>query len=248
MRNLCKSAVGLFVLAATTATALGQACAAHETKPLTGRQCKDYEVVDVKGWAFHVHKEYLHGDQDVLDNALKNAEIQLGHVETLVPGKAVAKLRKIPIWVTPGKRTAEYHWARKWLIDNGRNPEMAHSVQITGIGMLKSTRPTGPWVLLHELIHGYHDREVGEADKKAIAEAYKSALEKGLYQNVLHSKHRREVRVKAYAATRVEEYFAETCEAYFGVNDFYPFLRAELRDYDPAICEIIERVFYVEGE
>jgi len=43
----------------------------------------------------------------------------------------------------------------------------------------------------------------------------------------------------------MEEYFAENCEAYFGLNDFYPFVRAELRDYDPAIYEIIERVFGV---
>ena len=212
------------------------------TKPSTD---KNYGVVDVKGWAFHIHKDYLNGDRDVLDNALKNAEIQLGHVETLLPAKAVTKLRKVPIWVTPGRRTAEYHWKRKWLIDHGRNPDMAHSIQITDIGILRRTRPTGPWVLLHELMHGYHDREVGEADKKAVAEAYAGALKKGLYQKVLHSKRGRGTHVKAYAATRREEYFAETCEAYFGVNDFYPFVRAELREYDPAICEIIERVFHV---
>ena len=209
---------------------------------------KDYEVVDVKGWAFHIHKDYLHGDQDVLENALENAEIQLGHIETLLPEKAVEKLRKIPVWVTPGRRTAEYHWARKWLIDNGRNPDMAHCVQITDIDILKRTRPTGPWVLLHELTHGYHDREISEEDNKAIVKAYNSALEKGLYQNVLHSKRGRDTRIKAYAATRMEEYFAENCEAYFGVNDFYPFVKAELREYDPAVYEIIERVYHVNQE
>lgn len=215
------------------------------TRKTTPSSDRDYEVVDVKGWAFHVHKDYLGGDQDVLDNALRNAEIQLSHIETLLPEKAVKKLRKVPIWVTPGKRTVEYHWARKWLIDNGRNPDMAHCVQITDINALKRTRPTGPWVLLHELMHGYHDREVGEEDKKAIVKAYKSALAKGLYQNVLHSKRGRGTRIKAYAATRMEEYFAENCEAYFGLNDFYPFVKAELREYDPAIYEIIERVYHV---
>ena len=218
------------------------------TRKTTPSSDKDYEVVDVKGWAFHIHKEYLHGDQDVLDNALKNAEIQLGHVETLLPDKAVRKLRKVPIWVTPGKRKAEYHWERKWLIDNGRNPDMAHCVQITDIDALKRTRPTGPWVLLHELTHGYHDREVGEEDNKAIIKAYNSALEKGLYLKVLHSKRGRDTRTKAYAATRMKEYFAENSEAYFGVNDFYPFVRAELREYDPAIYEVIERVYHVNEE
>ncbi len=215
---------------------------ARETRPSSD---KDFAVVDIRGWAFHIHKDYLHGDQEVLENALSNAEIQLGHVETLLPEKAVEKLKDVPIWLNPGRRTAEYHWARKWLIDNGRNPDMAHCVQITDIEVLRQTRPTGPWVLLHELVHGYHDREVGKEDKRAIVEAYDSELEKGLYLYVLHSKRGRGTRTKAYAATRMEEYFAETCEAYFGVNDFYPFLKAELREYDPAICEIIERVYHV---
>ncbi len=234
------------------ATAVASAGAASPPTRLDGSTRKrapssdaDYEVVHVKGWAFHIHKDYLGGDQDLLEGALKNAEIQLGHVETLLPEKAVAKLRNVPIWVTPGRRTAEYHWKRKWLIDHGRNPDMAHSIQITDIRILSRTRPTGPWVLLHELMHGYHDREVGDEDNKAIVKAYKSALAKGLYQKVLHSKRGRGTHTKAYAATRMEEYFAETCEAYFGLNDFYPFVRAELREYDPAICEIIERVFHV---
>ena len=127
----------------------------------------------------------------------------------------------------------------------GRNPDMAHSIQISDIDTLKRTSPTGPWVLLHELIHGYHDRAVGAEDKKAIVAAYREALEKGLYEKVLHSKRGRDTYIKAYAATRMEEYFAENCEAYFGVNDFYPFIRAELREYDPTICEIIERVWHV---
>ena len=211
----------------------------------TPHSAKDYRIVKVKGWSVHVHKDYVKGDQAVLDNAMKNADIQLGHIETLLPEKAVAKLRKVPIWVTPGKRKAEYHWSRDWVVSHGRPAEMTHSVQITDINILRRTRPTGPWVLLHELSHGYHDREVSKADKKAIVEAYKSALAKGLYQKVLHTNRGRGKLIKAYAATRPQEYFAESSEAYFGVNDFYPFVRAELRDYDPAICEIIERVYHV---
>jgi len=219
-----------------------KAATKRKTKPSSD---KNYRVVDVRGWAFHIHNDYLNGDQAVLENALKNAEIQLGHVEKLVPEKAVKKLREIPVWITPGKRTAEYHWQRKWLIDNGRNPDMAHAIQLTDINVLKSTRPTGPWVLLHELIHGYHDRYVNAEDKKAIAKAYKDALAKGLYQKVLHTKRGRGTYIKAYGATRMEEYFAETAEAYFGVNDFYPFVRAELKEYDPEIFKVIERVFHV---
>jgi hypothetical protein len=30
------------------------------------------------------------------------------------------------------------------------------------------------------------------------------------------------------------EYFSECSEAYFGQNDFYPFVRAELKEFDRA--------------
>jgi hypothetical protein len=206
---------------------------------------KDYRIYKVRGWSIHIHKVYANGDKAVLDNAMKNIDIQLGHVETLMPEKAVAKLKNIPIWVSPGRRKAEYHWSEGWVVANNRPVEMTHSVQISDINVLSRTRPTGPWVLMHELAHGYHDREVSKADKKAIADAYQSALAKGLYQKVLHTKRGRGKFVKAYAATRMPEYFSENTEAYFGVNDFYPFLRAELIDYDPAMAKIIERVYHV---
>ncbi|MCP4377792.1 MAG: zinc-dependent peptidase [bacterium] len=206
---------------------------------------KDYSVTKVKGWSIHIHKKYVNGDQAAVKNALKNVEIQLGHVETLMPAKAVAKLRKIPIWISPGKRKAEYHWSKEWVVANGRPAEMARCVQITNINKLRRTSPTGPWVLLHELAHGYHDREVSKEDFAAISKAYKNALAKGLYQKVLHTNRGPGKYIKAYAATRMHEYFAECCEAYFGVNDFYPFVRVELQDYDPEIYKIIERVFQV---
>jgi len=38
---------------------------------------------------------------------------------------------------------------------------------------------------------------------------------------------------KAYGANNPGEFFAENSEAFFGVNDFYPFVRAELKEYDP---------------
>jgi hypothetical protein len=41
-----------------------------------------------------------------------------------------------------------------------------------------------------------------------------------------------------------QEYFAEATESYFGTNDFYPFVRAELKQHDPAVYQLIERVWF----
>jgi len=39
------------------------------------------------------------------------------------------------------------------------------------------------------------------------------------------------------------EYFAEASESYFGVNDFYPFVRAELKEFDPAAYFLMEEIW-----
>ena len=36
------------------------------------------------------------------------------------------------------------------------------------------------------------------------------------------------------------EYFAELSESYFGTNDFYPFIRAELKVHDPRGFEVLK--------
>jgi hypothetical protein len=43
-----------------------------------------------------------------------------------------------------------------------------------------------------------------------------------------------------------KEYFAESTEAFFGVNDFYPFVRAELKEYDPEMCALQGEVWGVK--
>jgi hypothetical protein len=48
---------------------------------------------------------------------------------------------------------------------------------------------------------------------------------------------------KAYAITNVKEYFAECAEAYFGVNDFYPFNKAELKEHDPDMYDLLTDIW-----
>jgi hypothetical protein len=39
------------------------------------------------------------------------------------------------------------------------------------------------------------------------------------------------------------EYFAETTEAFFGTNDFFPFVRSELRRHDPGGYELLKKLW-----
>ena len=50
---------------------------------------------------------------------------------------------------------------------------------------------------------------------------------------------------RAYALTNPFEYFAEDTEAYFTRNDFFPYTREELRQHDPAMFELLTRLWGV---
>jgi len=39
------------------------------------------------------------------------------------------------------------------------------------------------------------------------------------------------------------EYFAESTEAFFGTNDFYPFVRPELREFDPEMFNLLTKLW-----
>ena len=46
-----------------------------------------------------------------------------------------------------------------------------------------------------------------------------------------------------YGLTNHKEYFAEGTEAYFYRNDFYPFVRAELKEHDPTLHDVLAKVW-----
>lgn len=53
---------------------------------------------------------------------------------------------------------------------------------------------------------------------------------------------------RACAMSNAKEYFAESSEAYFGRNDFYPFTRAELKEHDPQMYDLLERLWQCHTE
>jgi hypothetical protein len=43
--------------------------------------------------------------------------------------------------------------------------------------------------------------------------------------------------------TDQKEFFAEMTEAYFGMNDFFPFNRGELKDAEPEIHALMKKIW-----
>jgi hypothetical protein len=114
------------------------------------------------------------------------------------------------------------------------HPELARADSALGREVLELLDQ--PWMVLHELAHAYHHQAL-EYSHEGIAKAFAAARESGSYEEILRCNGNRE---RAYGMNNAQEYFAELSEAYFGVNDFYPFVRAEVREFDPAGFEVLE--------
>lgn len=202
----------------------------------------DYTTQTLNGWTVHVNKHLLDDRADLGRDALRLLDVMLFEIERAVPDPALSEIRKVPIWLgldDGHAPCAEYHPSRSWLVENGFNPDKARGVEIGNAARFLDWSRTQPSMLLHELAHAYHDRVLG-FDDPDIRAAFHRARDSDLYTSVLHAHGKSQ---RAYALTDPQEFFAESSEAYFGTNDFYPFVRAELRQHDPETAKLLEELW-----
>ncbi len=207
------------------------------------------EVVrQVEGWTVRVHPELMEKDPAAVEKALGLLGRQLAEIVRVVPAGAVAKLREVTLWFSPphpgAGQKAEYHPGAEWLRSQRRNPLMAKGVEFTNIAIFEQETRRMPNFALHELAHSFHDRVLGFGQPD-ILEAYRRAKESGTYEKVQrwNGDGKPTVTARHYALTNEKEYFAEATEAFFARNDFYPFDRKELKEHDPVIFSVLEKVW-----
>jgi len=199
---------------------------------------------EIEGWTVAVDPRLLSGEhQETGAKALIALANHLQRVKYIVPEDRVAALQKLRIWVDWHHKLGnmQYHPSRGWLTDNGHDPRLQKHVHIPRAAQLLDRRMWAkhPYVVLHELAHAYHDQVLG-FDHPDIVAAYRIAKERGVYEKVLLYTG---AKVRHYGLTNHKEYFAESTEAYFGVNDFYPFVRAELKEHDPVMYTLMQRLW-----
>lgn len=207
---------------------------------------KQHDERLIAGWAVKIHPK-LFNDAAALETALGMLRTQLDEIARVVPAKAVAELRKVPLWINPEhpntRPHAAYHPGADWLRDHGFDPAMAKGVEFTNVRIFEAETRRMPNFALHELAHAYHDRVLG-FDNAEIEAAFEKARAAGSYDKVQRqdSEGRRRL-AKAYAMTNAKEYFAECSEAFFSRNDFFPFTRAELKRHDPGMFELLGKLW-----
>jgi len=206
----------------------------------------DPVVKEIEGWMVYVEPALLEGGEaaDLGKRALRMLGDHLNRIQIMVPKDRLKDLMKVGIWIEkqhPNLDRMQYHPSQDWLKEHGHDVRLTKKVHITQAAALLSKHQMlkHPWVILHELAHGYHD-QILSFDHPKILEAYAEAKESGTYEKVLQFTGEN---VRHYGITNHKEYFAEGTEAWFGRNDFYPFVRAEIKKHDPVLNAVLEEIW-----
>lgn len=200
---------------------------------------------NLEGWTVRVDDRLLAPSSEAqVNRALRFLEAKLADIKVVIPPDKVAKLQKVTIVLdhTHGSlKSMQYHPSAGWLKSNGFSADLEKCVHLPRVEDLVTRRNINeqPWVILHELAHAYHDQVIGFEEPR-VKEAYEEYRKGGRGEKALLFNGQR---VRHYALTNHKEFFAEMTEAYFGVNDFFPFNRAELKESEPGIFDLMKQIW-----
>ena len=200
---------------------------------------------NIEGWTVRIDDRLLGGDGAAVgERAVKLLTARLVAITIVVPEPALAKLRAITIELDldyGDLRPMQYHPDADWLKSKGYSEQLAKCVHIPYAEDFLSPFENHrmPWVVLHELAHGYHDQVLG-LDEPRVTAVWKKFCENKTYQSVLTSPGPMR---EHYGRTNQKEFFAEMTEAYFGSNDFYPFVTGELKQAEPDTFALLEEIW-----
>ncbi len=199
---------------------------------------------EIEGWNVMVDVALLEGPAQPLGSrALRILSNKLFEIKDVVPAEKIKRMQEVTIYLDHKHELGamQYHPGAGWLRDHGYDPKMVKAVHIPRaeglVGVQRRNRQ--PWAVLHELAHAYHDQVLG-FDHEPVVQAYDRAANDKIYESVLIIDGKQ---TRHYALTNHKEFFAELTESYFATNDFFPFVRAELREYDPRTYSLLHEIW-----
>jgi len=201
-------------------------------------------VKDVEGWSCIVDKRLIDGSEKELGKqVIRILSNQLYKITKVLPADRVADLRKVRIWVDVDHRltSLQYHPGADWLKRFKYDLRLVKCVHLPQAKRLVSLYRSNvqPYVMLHELAHAYHDQFLSFNDKRIIA-AWQGLVKSKKLEKVTFIKGGK---TRHYALTNHKEFFAEMTETFVGTNDFYPFVRGELKELDPVTHDLLAEIW-----
>ncbi len=209
-------------------------------------QPKSRTARKLEGWTIRVDDRLLGDapDAELGVRALRFLEAKLVDIKAVVPPDRLSDLQEMTIVLDLNcgdLGSMQYHPDAGWLKAHGFPVDLAKCVHLPRAADLPTRRNINeqPWVILHELAHAFHDQKL-DFDEPRILAAYEKFKASGRGDMALLYDGRR---VKHYGLTNQKEFFAEMTEAFFGVNDFYPFNRAELKESEPELFQLLGEIW-----
>ncbi|WP_247231725.1 hypothetical protein [Telluribacter sp. SYSU D00476] len=198
-----------------------------------------YRTLHIQGYKVLVREEaFAHPETQ---EALAMLDAKLVEVNQLVKPAQLKLLKQVPIWMEwelLPKGAMWYHRSGDWLKANGYMPEKAKSVEVSNIrNFVDWQKLNQPYMVLHELAHAYFDLTI-HPQTNEVDKVYHNAVKSRKYDEVAYNLGGTR---RAYALNSVDEYFAELSEAYLGQNDYYPFNREQLREFDPEGYQLMKK-------
>lgn len=244
-RIMVVSVAGLvFQIAHVSAQSEEQKAERTETPQTTSLE---HELRDICGWQVFVDHQLLNGPGAATGEvALKLLEAKLFEIKLRLPESRVQQLQQVKIWLDfeHPLKSMQYHPNAGWLTNHGYDPALEKCVHIPRAqGFIDNiARHAQPSVVLHELAHAYHDQFLSW-DHSGIMAAYEQFRTRDEYESILHISGTRR---RHYALTNHKEFFAEMSEAFLGTNDFYPFVRGELKEALPELDTLLHKIWLHE--
>ncbi len=221
-------------------------------KPAAKASSEDrFEVRNVEGWTVYTNRTVRKQHPEELARTMEHLRWELYQIKLAAPARAVTNMQENnAIWIEYDEKVClSYHPSRNWLTGRGYTvPKDFRSFMSLSVRRHYRDSYRHPFVILHELAHGYDFYFIGKGRRYGNDECEAN------YQRMMKGCTYEKVKIWSgrtgshYARSNRMEYFAESTEAYFAVNDIYPFVRAELREHDPKMARLIERYWGVDAE
>ena len=212
----------------------------------------DPVYMEIEGWTITMDPRLMEEEnRQIADRAIGALTNHLQRITYVVNKERLEQLRQIRLWMELDNtrlnelkmHNMQFHPDRDWLVENGLDPRLVKHVHIPSAAELYNPHMWAkhPNVVLHEIAHAYHNQMLeGGFDNPEILAVYNKAKDSGKYEKVLLYTGKK---VCHYGMNNQMEYFSETTESYFGVNDFYPLVRAELKEFDPEGFALMESIW-----
>ncbi len=206
----------------------------------------------LSGWNVFVEQQLIDEDPAAAQLAISKLATKLAEVAQALPAPAVKSLQEVKVFLlygpkaTGGGRSSSFQYFRPGAPKYSPylDERMSNSVLIFSaynynyLDALWSVKG-----LVHELAHAWHLLHWKEKEP-GIYDAWAAALKAGLYKSDVAAD-AKNIKTLRYAAQNQLEYFAELSAIYFVGCNYPPANQSELKAYDRAGFDMIERYWGV---